>query len=149
MSKSLWEEVEKKIRSHDYMAGVERTVARIKATGEIFTPTELVVEMLKNTPSSAVKPGKKVIDPACGDGQFLVGVKWLKILKFGMTERAALNDIFGVDIMKDNVEICRRRLNGGSIIHGNILEPETRLKGQSEKDYRMMIDLFSEQFLLL
>ena len=34
------------IRNRPYMSGVERDKLRIKATGEVFTPTELVRDIL-------------------------------------------------------------------------------------------------------
>ena len=37
-------------RERDYMSGVERDDLRIKATGEVFTPTWLVQEMLDQLP---------------------------------------------------------------------------------------------------
>jgi hypothetical protein len=37
----------------------------------------------------------------------------------------ALQDIYGVDIMPDNVEVCKRRLGGGNIICDNALDPKT------------------------
>ena len=38
------------IRDRSYMSGVERNQARIKATGEVFTPTPLVQEILDKLP---------------------------------------------------------------------------------------------------
>ena len=142
MSKKLWAEISSKIDNHDYMAGVPRTISRIKATGEIFTPTELVIEMLKATPDSCVGPDKNVLDPACGDGQFLVGIKWLKVLKFGMTEEKALSEIYGIDIMRDNVDICKKRLGGGNIFMGDAMNPNIKLPKQTPSEYKAMIDIF-------
>ena len=34
------------VRNRAYMSGIERDKARIKATGEVFTPTSLVQEIL-------------------------------------------------------------------------------------------------------
>lgn len=145
MSKNLWDDIASRINNHDYMAGVSRTITRIKATGEIFTPTELVIEMLKMTPDECVKPTKMVLDPACGDGQFLVGVKWLKILKFGMEEESALKEIYGVDIMRDNVDVCKKRLGGGCVIMGDMLNPQMRLDKQTLIEHQVMLSLFVEE----
>ena len=46
----------------------------------------------------------QVIDPACGDGQFLMAGKWLKVIEFNMSQDEALEDIYGVDIMRDNID---------------------------------------------
>ena len=33
-------------RNHSYMSGIERDILRVKETAEVFTPTQLVQEML-------------------------------------------------------------------------------------------------------
>ncbi len=141
---NIWNEVHDKLEDHDYMSGVLRSVERVKATGEIFTPSILVVEMLKSLPRDSLSIGKKVIDPACGDGQFLVGAKWAKVLLFNVSEERALLDIFGIDIMRDNVEICRARLGGGTIVLGNALKPTERIVGQTDEEYEIMLKIFDE-----
>ena len=107
-------------------------------TNEVFTPTELVNEMLRSQPDTLFAPGKTVLDPACGDGQFLMAVKRIKIVHFKMSVDEALEDIYGVDIMRDNVDLCKKRLGGGNIIMGNTLEPNTRLDEQTDEEYRLM-----------
>ena len=142
MSETLWDSIAERMNDHGYMAGTTRTVARIKATGEIFTPTDLVIEILKLTPDECVGPTKNDLDPACGDGQFLVGVKWLKVLKFGMSEESALSEIYGIDIMRDNVDICKKRLGGGNLIMGDALNPTVKLSKQTVSEHNRMIELF-------
>src|SRR5664280_1069227 len=110
MSAELWAEIARRMDEHGYMRGVELTVERVQATGEVFTPTALVIEILAGVPLERFAPGRTILDPACGDGQFLVAAKWVKVLHHGMTEADALTDIYGVDIMRDNVDLCRRRL---------------------------------------
>jgi len=144
MSETLWLRVAEQLDEHQYMHGVERTVERVRATGEIFTPSALVIEMLQHVSLDILSPGKTVLDPACGDGQFLVAAKWIKVFHFGMSESSALQDVFGVDIMRDNVDLCRRRLGGGTIVHGNSLDPHRRLDGQSDDDHELMKKLFDE-----
>jgi hypothetical protein len=144
MSEQLWHRVAERLNEHSYMAGVERTVERVRATGEIFTPTELVIEMLRYCNLDLFVAGKTVLDPACGDGQFLVAVKWIKILHHGMLERDALADLYGVDIMRDNVDLCRRRLGGGTIVMGDALKPANALVDQTDEERKIMISLFDE-----
>jgi hypothetical protein len=68
------------IRNRTYMSGVERDRARVKATGEVFTPTPLVQEILDRLdPSLFQDPTKTFLDPTCGDGQFLGEVLIRKI----------------------------------------------------------------------
>jgi len=134
----MWNEIKKLVDEHGYMSGVDRMTDRVKETGEVFTPTDLVIEMLMGMPTSMFAPGKTVIDPACGDGQFLMAVKWLKVIEFNMSQDEALEDIYGVDIMRDNVDLCKRRLEGGNIVMGNTLEPNTRLDEQTDEEHRLM-----------
>jgi SAM-dependent methyltransferase len=144
MSDDLWADVARRVDEHGYMEGVERTVARVRATGEVFTPTDLVVEMVKRIPLEQFAPGRTVLDPACGDGQFLAAAKWIKVLHHGMTEQAALADIYGIDIMRDNVDLCRRRLGGGTIVMGNTLNPFAALDGQTDEERQLMRSLFAD-----
>jgi 2-polyprenyl-3-methyl-5-hydroxy-6-metoxy-1,4-benzoquinol methylase len=143
----MWHKIAELSNQHGYMSGVDRMSDRVKKTGEVFTPTTLVIEMLQRMDIDAFAPGKTVIDPACGDGQFLVPVKWLKVLHFGMSEQDALNDIYGVDIMRDNVDLCKRRLGGGHIVMGNTLEPDCKLAGQTDVEYKLMREWFGTSSL--
>jgi len=138
----MWNEIKKLVDEHGYMSGVDRMSDRVYQTGEVFTPTDLVVDMLEGLPTSMFAPGKTVIDPACGDGQFLIAVKWLKVIAFNMSQDEALEDIYGVDIMRDNVDLCKERLEGGNIVMGNTLEPNTRLDEQTDEEHRLMIKWF-------
>jgi hypothetical protein len=94
----------------EYMSGAEREKARVKATGEVFTPTPLVNEILDKMDNELfVDSDKTFLDPSCGDGQFLAGVLYRK-LQNGSTFEQALSTVYGVDLMEDNVELCRERL---------------------------------------
>lgn len=129
---------------HSYMAGIERTAARVRSNGEVFTPTALVLEMMQYFDIDLLAPGKTVLDPACGDGQFLVAAKWIKVLHHGMSEVDALADIYGVDIMRDNVDLCKRRLGGGTIVMGDSLAPSRRIEGQTLEEHQLMLTLYDE-----
>jgi hypothetical protein len=94
------------IRNRSYMSGVERDKARVKSTGEIFTPTTLVQEVLDQTP---MELDATVLDNSCGDGQFL-GEVLIRKVESGSTFEQALSTIYGVDLMQDNVDLCRERL---------------------------------------
>ena len=139
----MWHKIKELTDKHGYMSGVDRMSDRVKKTGEIFTPTDLVIEILQKADIKQFAPGKTIIDPTCGDGQFLVPVKWLKVLHFNMTEEDALKDIYGVDIMRDNVDLCKKRLGGGNIFMGNTLDPFTKLDEQTEYEHKQMIKHFS------
>jgi len=87
-----------------------KSKARVKQLGEVFTPPELVNEMLDRLPPELwADPTKTYIDPACGTGNFLVEVVRRKIA-CGSTPLQALETTYGIDIMEDNVEECRQRM---------------------------------------
>ena len=134
----MWDKIAEKTNEHGYMSGVDRESDRVKATGEVYTPTDLVIEMLQTMNIEDFAPGKTTLDPACGDGQLLVPVKWLKVFHYNMSEEDAVKDLYGVDIMRDNVDLCKRRLGGGNIVMGNTLDPDIRLDGQSDEEYLNM-----------
>ncbi|NJO62666.1 MAG: N-6 DNA methylase [Richelia sp. RM2_1_2] len=80
-----------------------KTITRKKELGEVFTPPELVEEILDKLPPDIwLDPTKTFIDPSgCGNGNFLIGVK-NRLLKHNHTQNNILPRIFGVDIMEDN-----------------------------------------------
>ena len=133
---------------HQYMGEITREQYRVKATGEVFTPTELVIETCQRLDLDQFAPGKTVIDPSCGDGQFLIVALGIKMYHFGMSRQEALEDIYGVDIMRDNVDLCKKRLGGGHIIMGNTLDPLTPLLDQTEDELGLMADWFHDQVSL-
>lgn len=97
-------------RERDYMSGVDRDRARVKATGEVFTPTPLAQEVINGIPKEMfLDHTKTFLDNSCGDGQFLSEILIRKI-ENGSTFEQALSTIYGVDLMQDNVDECRTRL---------------------------------------
>jgi len=111
------------IRDRDYMSGVERDTARIKSTGEVFTPSQLVIEILDrliaNRPDFFDNIDHTFLDPSCGDGQILgeVLIKKLETAvakdptsNFDSLFERALGSVYGVEYQKDNVIECRERL---------------------------------------
>jgi SAM-dependent methyltransferase len=95
-------------------SSLTKSKARVKALGEVFTPPELVNEMLDRLPHELwTDPSKTYIDPACGTGNFLVEVVRRKI-EAGSTPLQALETTYGIDIMEDNVLECRQRLLGAA-----------------------------------
>lgn len=78
-------------------------------TAEIFTPNRLVCQMLAKLPQEVWKKGKTFLDPAVGNGQFLVWVLLRKIVRNNNTIDA-IKSVYGVDIMKDNIKECQLRL---------------------------------------
>ena len=85
---------------------------RVKALGEVFTPTSLVEYVLDLVDNSAfADPTKTFIDSMCGDGQFLIGIKNRK-LRNGMTEVNAVDGIYGIDLTPLNIDHSIKRTQG-------------------------------------
>lgn len=101
-------DVIKHSREREYMSGIERDNARIKATSEVFTPTPLVNQLLQTYIESSSLPDN-FLDPSCGDGQILSEILISK-MEHGMSFEQALSTIYGVDLMEDNINLCRERL---------------------------------------
>lgn len=80
---------------------------RVKELGEVFTPTELVLEMIEQLPDEMFEDGRTFLDPTVGNGQFLAA---LAIIKRELGHREVLSALFGADIMQDNVDECKERL---------------------------------------
>ena len=122
MLKPTLSEVINHIRNRAYMSGVERDHNRVKATGEVFTPMPLVQEMLEQIPVEQFTDSTKTfLDPSCGDGQFL-GEVLIRKMEHGSTFEQALSTVYGVDLMQDNVDECRKRLLCGRTDLTHIVE---------------------------
>ncbi len=104
------------IRNRVYMSGIDRDKLRIKKTAEVFTPQYLVIEMLdkleEENPILFTDPSKTFIDNSCGDGEFLGEIVIRKMERSGCSLEQALSTTYGVDLMEDNVEECKKRLAG-------------------------------------
>lgn len=128
MSNPTLDKVIDHIRNRSYMSGIDRDKVRVKATGEVFTPTELVQEILEQLPESLfTDPTKTFLEPTCGDGQFL-GEVLIRKMENGSTFEQALSTIYGVDIMIDNIDLCRERLLCGQEHLRHIVEKNIQLK---------------------
>ena len=100
-------------RNFKYMSGIERDTLRTKQTAEVFTPTKLVQEMLDGMNQELFEnPEKTFLDNSCGDGQILSEVVIRKMERSGCDLEKALSTTYGVDLMPDNIELCRKRLQG-------------------------------------
>jgi hypothetical protein len=108
------EQVINHLREREYMSGVDRDRNRVKATGEVYTPTPLVQEILDQIPQDQfTDPTKTFLDPTCGDGQFLSEII-IKKIEAGSTYEQALSTTYGADLMRDNCVECIRRLYGAN-----------------------------------
>ena len=103
-------------RNFDYMSGIERDRLRQKKTAEVFTPTYFVQQILDEEemklPDMFTDENKTYMDNSCGDGQILAEVVIRKMERSNCTLERALSTTYGVDLMEDNVKLCKERLAG-------------------------------------
>jgi hypothetical protein len=103
-------------RNFGYMSGIERDRLRQKETAEVFTPTEYVQQILddeeQNSPNMFKNWSNTYMDNSCGDGQFLSEVVIRKMERSHCTLEQALSTTYGVELMADNVKLCKERLAG-------------------------------------
>ena len=94
---------------------VDRSDERIKDTGEVFTPMELVYEMIAEIPTEIMRDKSKTfLDNSCGCGNFLVGLYTVLRKMRGKhkhTHDEAISRLYGIDMMEDNVQETCKRLN--------------------------------------
>lgn len=96
---------------------------RVQDHGEVFTNEHEVNAMLDMVGDECNRIESRFLEPACGDGNFLAEILRRKLAvvkkRYGRSvsdyERAAfiaVSSIYGVDILEDNCEACRKRLLG-------------------------------------
>ena len=103
------------------MAKQIKSRERVTEHGEVFTNEREVNAMLDMVQSECERIESRFLEPACGDGNFLAEVLRRKLAqvkkRYGKSaadyERnafVAVSSLYGVDILKDNAEACRKRL---------------------------------------
>lgn len=95
-----------------------KSKARIKESGEVFTPRSLIREMLISLSNDVwFDPNKTWFEPSAGDGNFLVEIK-ARLIQAGHNEIQILeNMLFSVELIDDNHWTLQHRL--GYLIDGN------------------------------
>lgn len=94
---------------------------RVVDHGEVFTPAWVVEDMLDLVKHESERIDSRVLEPACGSGNFLVPVLGRKLvtvqLRHGKSEFEkrhytlfALMCTYGIELLSDNVEECRHNL---------------------------------------
>ena len=94
---------------------------RVVDHGEVFTPAWLVEEMLDLVGDDAERIDARVLEPACGSGNFLVAALTRKLRTvqsqhsgsdFAKRHYAlfSLMCLYGIELLEDNAEECRANL---------------------------------------
>ncbi|MBC8206986.1 MAG: N-6 DNA methylase [Kiritimatiellales bacterium] len=94
---------------------------RVADHGEVFTPAWMVEAMLDLVKGETERIDSRFLEPACGDGNFLVQVLRRKLaaveLKYGKSDferrhyaLLAIMCIYGIELLPDNISDCRANL---------------------------------------
>jgi len=94
---------------------------RVTDHGEVFTPDWVVNDMLDLVKQETERIDSRFLEPACGNGNFLVEILRRKLAiveqRYGKNQIEyeryaiiAISSIYGVDLLQDNVEETRKRL---------------------------------------
>jgi hypothetical protein len=100
---------------------IVRSRERVADHGEVFTPPSMVEAMLDLVKEESERIDSRLLEPACGSGNFLVEVLRRKLAaverKFGRSEFEkrhyavlAVMCIYGIELLTDNIEECRANM---------------------------------------
>jgi N-6 DNA Methylase len=94
---------------------------RVADHGEVFTPAWMVEAMLDLVKAETERIDSRVLEPACGSGNFLVPVLRRRLaaveLKFGTSDFEkrhyalfGLMCVYGIELLDDNVAECQKNM---------------------------------------
>ena len=94
---------------------------RVSQHGEVYTSEREVNNMLDLVKNETERLDSRFLEPACGDGNFLINIleRKMNILvsrykkqqhEFEKYSIVVISSIYGVDILKDNIEETKKRL---------------------------------------
>lgn len=97
------------------------TKERVAQHGEVYTATREVGAMVDLVAQEADRIESRFLEPACGDGAFLGEILQRKLRvveqRYGRSQLdyeryavIAISSLYGIDILEDNVQACRDRL---------------------------------------
>jgi hypothetical protein len=111
------------------IVNITKSKRRVAEFGEVFTPQWLVTDILDTVKMGSENWESRFLDPACGNGAFLVEVLKRKLDQVDATpddrvELAiiALMSVYGIELQADNVVECRARLLATFAQHFEMLE---------------------------
>lgn len=101
--------------------GQVKSKERVNDHGEVFTSEREVNAMLDLVKQETERIDSRFLEPACGTGNFLTEVLRRKLtvvesrykknqMDYERYALIAISSIYGIDILLDNVEECRKRL---------------------------------------
>ena len=128
---------------------------RVANHGEVFTSEKEVNSMLNLVNQETERIESRFLEPACGNGNFLIEIYARKLNKvekkykksqtdFEKYAFLATSSIYGIDLMPDNIAECKKRLlNRFSEIYREIY------KSKCKKEFFDVIDYILSKNLLV
>jgi len=94
---------------------------RVVQYGEVLTPNNIVNAMLDLVRQETERIDSRFLEPACGTGNFLLEILRRKLrvverryrnsqLEYERYAILAISSIYGIELLEDNAEECRKRL---------------------------------------
>lgn len=98
-----------------------KSVDRVRDHGEVLTARREVETMLDLVKNESERIDSRFLEPACGDGNFLVAILERKLktvvarykskkVDFEVNLLSALASIYGIDLLEDNIQFAINRL---------------------------------------
>lgn len=117
----MWPTVESDRTAPREEAPLVKSKQRVVDHGEVFTPAWLVDDMLDLVKAETERIDSRILEPACGSGNFLVPVLRRKLrtveARYGASDferrhhaLLALMCIYGIELLDDNARECRANL---------------------------------------
>ena len=127
---------------------------RVQNYGEVFTSKKEVENMIELLKTELVRPESRFLEPACGDGNFLVEILEKKIsfirknykknqLDYERYSILSLSSLYGIDLLKENIDKSKENLK--KIILDNYEKLFVNLK----EDYKKTVNYILNKNLLL
>ena len=114
-----------------------KSKGRVTNFGEVYTAKKQVVDMVELVADDIQEIETTVLEPACGNGNFLVEILSRKLHSIrskgqNIEQMAliALSSVYGVDIQSDNVVECRERLYQQACQSGMLWSDEAKSMAQ-------------------
>ena len=94
---------------------------RVAQHGEVFTNPREVNAMLDLVRDESFRLDSRFLEPACGDGNFLIEILRRKLSLLSSVKSStewefksliAVGSCYGIELLEDNAEACRERLFG-------------------------------------
>lgn len=129
-------------RINKYLEKQIKSKKRVANHGEVFTAEREVKAMCDLVKQETERIESRFLEPACGNGNFLVEILGRKLKHCSSKEdvKIACSSIYGIDILEDNVLECRARLQelvsqyfpvdcseifSKNIVQGDFMKPST------------------------